>query len=284
MHIRKGQMKKTRNPYIYKNSFKQPIYCVIYSDFVSNVSNWKKSKHSHPFSEIVFVKKGRGQIFINDQKYNVKYGDVIVYNPNDIHQEVSLENEEFKVYFVALKEIGSDAPQNIIGPDKCPIASTGMLSHKFENYFADIVEEMQNKSNLNNDLPVYLAGLLVVMVKKLFYERSQDHGDLSDVCVEVKESIDRDFCSIRNIDSILSSLYASKYYFFEKYKEMFGVTPLQYLKAKKIEYAKELLRNTDMKIAEIAAMVGYENELYFSRLFTRECGISATTYRTQSRQ
>lgn len=45
-------MKKIRTSYSYKNSFKQPIYYVIYSDLVNNVSNWKKSEHSHPFSEI----------------------------------------------------------------------------------------------------------------------------------------------------------------------------------------------------------------------------------------
>lgn len=61
-------MKKIRTSYSYKNSFKQPIYYVIYSDLVNNVSNWKKSEHSHPFSEIVFVKKGRGQVVINGNR------------------------------------------------------------------------------------------------------------------------------------------------------------------------------------------------------------------------
>ncbi len=277
-------MKKIRTSYSYKNSFKQPIYYVIYSDLVNNVSNWKKSEHSHPFSEIVFVKKGRGQVVINGNRYNVKYGDVVVYNPKDVHREISLENEEFKVIFVALQEIGNGEIHKIIEGDRPPVASTNVLAHKFENYFSDIVSEMQNKSNVNTDMPIYLAGLLVLMVKKLFYGEALEQSEVADICIQVKKAIDRDYCSIRSVDSILNSLYVSKYYFYEKFKEMFGLTPLQYLKTKKIEYAKELLKNTDMKISEIASVTGYENELYFSRLFTRECGESASEFRRKHKK
>jgi AraC-like DNA-binding protein len=259
--------------------FKQPIYSIIYSGIVYNVSDWKKKKHSHLFSEILFIMKGRGQVIINDNKYNVQYGDIIVYKPNDVHQEIAYENEEFKLYFVAIKDLDKSKPTNIIDPSLPPVISTNVYALKFENYFADVVSEMQNKNNYETDLPIYYAGILVSMVKKLYQNKFIINSDLISICESIKNAIDRDFCKIRQLDDILKDLYISKYYFYEKFKELYNLTPLQYLREKKLKYSQELLRNTNLKVAEIAFMIGYENKLYFSRIFKKDFGISPTEYR-----
>jgi AraC family transcriptional regulator of arabinose operon len=259
--------------------FKQPIYLIIYSGSVYNVSDWKRNKHSHSFSEILFIKKGRGQILINENKYNVQYGDIVVYKPNDSHQELAYENEEFQLYFVAIKDLDATNPSPVIDPALPPIISTNVYALKFENYFADVIEEMQNKNNYETDLPIYYAGILVSMVRKLYQDKYIANSDLTSICKAIKEIIDRDFCKIRQLDDILKDLYISKYYFYEKFKEIYGLTPLQYLRGKKLKYSQELLGNTNLKVAEIAFMVGFENKLYFSRIFKQDIGISPTEYR-----
>lgn len=262
--------------------FKDPIYMIIYSGVVNNVGDWKEKTHSHDFSEIMFVKKGKGIIIINDKKHEVKYGDIIVYNPQDLHLELCYPNEEFKVLFVALKELGESKQRSIIETDN-QITSTGVNALRYKNYFTDIVEEMQNKTNNNTDLPIHYAGILVSLVRKIFNRKNIDYSDLASFCEDIKKTIDRDFCIIKRIDDVLMELYVSKYYFSNKFKEMYNVTPLQYLMSLKLKYSEELLKNTDLKISEIAAIIGYDNELYFSRLFKKQNAISATEYRNNAR-
>lgn len=54
---------------------------------------------------------------------------------------------------------------------------------------------------------------------------------------------------------------------------------MNFLKEIRINQAKELLKNTDWKIQEIASKVGYENEKNFMKIFKNTCGISPTEYR-----
>lgn len=46
-----------------------------------------------------------------------------------------------------------------------------------------------------------------------------------------------------------------------------------------MEKAKILLSNPQMRIADIAAMVGYEDEKYFSKVFKKQAGCSPGQYR-----
>lgn len=54
---------------------------------------------------------------------------------------------------------------------------------------------------------------------------------------------------------------------------------MQYILSKRICNAEALLQNTQYNITEIAQIVGYENPLYFSRLFKKIKGISPSEYR-----
>jgi AraC-like DNA-binding protein len=63
------------------------------------------------------------------------------------------------------------------------------------------------------------------------------------------------------------------------FKEAVGISLHKYITNLKISNSKELLQNTDMSIFEISAMVGYDDPLYFSRLFKAACGISPRNYR-----
>lgn len=64
-------------------------------------------------------------------------------------------------------------------------------------------------------------------------------------------------------------------------KQVYGVTPGEYLQKYRLEQAKLLLLKTEWPIAEIAVQVGFENTPYFSNCFTRHLGISPTKFRKQ---
>ncbi len=63
------------------------------------------------------------------------------------------------------------------------------------------------------------------------------------------------------------------------FKEYTGSNFVNYLKGIRMEEAKKLLAETDLRIMEISARVGYENEKHFMKTFKASCGVSPSEYR-----
>ena len=61
-----------------------------------------------------------------------------------------------------------------------------------------------------------------------------------------------------------------------------GMPPYRYILNRKIELAKELLRETGMSIRDVAAYLSFEDEFYFSGLFRRKVGLSPSAFRKQA--
>ncbi|MDQ8735859.1 AraC family transcriptional regulator [Paenibacillus sp. LHD-38] len=64
-------------------------------------------------------------------------------------------------------------------------------------------------------------------------------------------------------------------------KQVYGMTPIDYLSKYRLEQAKLLLLKTEWPVAQIALHVGFENVPYFSNCFTRQIGMPPTKFRKQ---
>ena len=64
---------------------------------------------------------------------------------------------------------------------------------------------------------------------------------------------------------------------------VFGKPPRKYLTSIRVKKARELLESTDYGVGEIGNIVGYDNPLYFSRIFKKQTGISPAEYRKAAR-
>lgn len=58
-----------------------------------------------------------------------------------------------------------------------------------------------------------------------------------------------------------------------------GWSPHQYLLSRRVERAKELMRNPDLTLAQVSAMVGFSDQAQFSRVFRRFTGEAPRTFR-----
>ena len=56
---------------------------------------------------------------------------------------------------------------------------------------------------------------------------------------------------------------------------------MQYIVSLRIANAQMLLETTSYSITEIGNIVGYDNPLYFSRIFRKQKGVSPSEYRKQ---
>ena len=82
--------------------------------------------------------------------------------------------------------------------------------------------------------------------------------------------------------------YATKHHmsvswFIRNFKEYTELTPIQYILSLRISNAQTLLESTTYNVTEIADIVGYDNPLYFSRIFKKQSGMSPSEFRKQLR-
>ena len=91
----------------------------------------------------------------------------------------------------------------------------------------------------------------------------------------VREHYDRPL----NVQIISQDLRISPNYLSALFKKETGIKFTEYLSNIRMEKAKSLMENPELKIYEIGHMVGYEDHNYFSRQFKKAYGVSPTTYR-----
>jgi AraC-like DNA-binding protein len=82
------------------------------------------------------------------------------------------------------------------------------------------------------------------------------------------------------IEELAAGSGASRTVLAERFNQLVGKPPIEYLTAWRIQLAAERLRSSRDPLARIAEAVGYESEAAFSRAFKREIGVSPGAWRT----
>ncbi len=86
------------------------------------------------------------------------------------------------------------------------------------------------------------------------------------------------------IETYARSRHMSINWFLRNFREIMKVTPMQFILSLRMANAQSLFENTNYSIAEIAETVGYDNPLYFSRLFRKHVGVLPSVYRKTSQR
>jgi two-component system, response regulator YesN len=83
------------------------------------------------------------------------------------------------------------------------------------------------------------------------------------------------------IKKIADHVHMNPTYFCEYFKMQTGQTILDYLTGKRLEKARDLLRDPNLKLREVSLLVGYHDVKYFSRLFKQWSGQTPSKFRDQ---
>ncbi len=82
-----------------------------------------------------------------------------------------------------------------------------------------------------------------------------------------------------SLAGIARQAFLSPHHFCTAFKQATGVSPWTYLTQTRLERAKELLRDTNQTVTEIALDVGFSDSSYFARVFKASEGISPSAFR-----
>jgi AraC-like DNA-binding protein len=97
--------------------------------------------------------------------------------------------------------------------------------------------------------------------------------------VEMKHLLDYSYAKSYSLDQLEERFGINKYRLCRDFSHYYQTPPLQYLNARRIEVAKNLLLTTDMPIHEVGTSVGIENTNHFINLFKKNTGTTPFVFK-----
>ncbi len=145
-----------------------------------------------------------------------------------------------------------------------------------------IIHQISTEFNVNDIIEVSMDYQTVFENMMLAIKRNAIcRVDLS--ASELVDLIEYDICN-NLVDNTSNTRMLEKYGYNEVYlsnlfKQQKGITPKKLLQQVRMEKAKEIIRlNPRVLLKDVAEMVGYSDQLYFSRIFKNQVGISPRDY------
>ncbi|MEF9987838.1 MAG: helix-turn-helix domain-containing protein [Christensenella sp.] len=147
-----------------------------------------------------------------------------------------------------------------------------------ENVFAlsgDYISEIQQFENIR-DLNEWLTKVLNSIMFSVF---PNSHVRLNAIVEKVRNYIEENYMKKISLNELANLAGFSVSYLSKIFKEETQKSISAYINHVRIENAKKLLRTTDISLVELAYVVGFEEQSYFTKVFKKLEGVSPGKYR-----
>lgn len=115
----------------------------------------------------------------------------------------------------------------------------------------------------------------------IIFEGKTDHGDAE---IESAQQWLRDHFAVANpVEAMITRSTVAERTFTRRFVTATGFTPIAYVQRLRIEEAKRQLERSDASVEEVSWRVGYEDPVFFRRLFKRTAGVAPGAYRRRFR-
>lgn len=252
--------------------------CGNYRMKTREIFETKRNKGRKDF-QILYISAGRAHFFIDGEEHIVTAGNIVVYFPNEPQHYRYYKEEHTAVYWVHFT--GSKVEEilehyHIVKGNHIIYSGT---SPDFQWMFGQIIQELQLcRPKYEEMLALHLYNILVLISRSLEINHKFTDAMEKDVSFAIyyfRENFNKEI----NIEEFAESKNISVGWFIRCFRQITGQTPLQYIINLRISNAQMLLETTDYSISQISESVGYENQLYFSRIFRKQTGFSPKEYR-----
>ena len=230
--------------------------------------------------QLLYIASGKAHFHINGKDEIVTAGHMVLYRPKEPQKYEYYGDEQTEVYWVHFT--GSDVTNilhsyGLTKEKKIFYCGSGL---EYQNHFRSMIQELQL---CKDDYPEMLElQLRQIFIKLHRYFNTFSKADNSHIAEEIDhatlyfaEHYNKNIC----IEDYAREHHMSTSWFIRNFKQYTGVTPMQYIVSIRIYNAEALLQNDHYNITEISNIIGYDNPLYFSRLFKKVKGLSPSEYR-----
>ena len=232
--------------------------------------------------QLIYIASGTARFHFDNEENEtlLSAGNMVLYRPKEFQKYEYLASGQSEIYWVHFT--GSDV-KNILRTygisDDMQVFYVGS-NMEFDMIFQKMISELQRcQPDYKDMVPMLFCSLLITIHRQLTQEDAIKNEYLNQAMETASQYFIDNYNTDINIEAYASSIGMSISWFIRNFKGYTGMTPMQYILSIRIENARLLLETTRYTVTEIAAIVGYENPLYFSRLFHKQTGYSPSEYR-----
>lgn len=248
--------------------------------FYEKAFNHRMSRTRHDDNLLIYCFDGKGHVKTERWSGEVAAGELVLLPSGVSHQYAADSEDPWSVYWCHFS--GTQALDYIEHMDYKETSPVVFVGHS-PVLIAQFRSALYAASNAFNTASlVYAANSLkqiLAYAAKLIDDLSTTHSgvDLDSIQTLMLQNLDKPL----TLDDLAEQANLSKYHFSKRYKQQTGYSPIQHFLKMKIDYACYLLDTSDSTVQEIAYKVGYEDGLYFSRLFKKLMGLPPRSYRLE---
>lgn len=234
--------------------------------------------------QLLYIASGKAHFYFDksEQDTVITAGHMVLYRPREPQRYVYYGEDQTEVYWV---HFTGNNVKNILRhygiTNDMRVMDTG-TSLEYAGIFKQMIQELQR---CQIHYPELLTLLILQLLIRIERQIGRDHRR-KDVYLDTEMELAMQFFNDNYNTQISVEEYAaargmSVSWFIRSFKQYTHATPMQYLVERRMANAQMLLETTGYNITEIGNLVGYDNPLYFSRVFKKQKGVSPSEYRKQ---
>ncbi len=256
---------------------------------------WEQCDPSHSFGPAArnhflfhYVISGTGTLYAENAAgssiaYTIKSGQGFMIFPHQICTYIADETLPWEYTWLEFDGLRAKEAVELAGLDK----DHPVYKSKHKDIAKNMKEEMLYIVNHKDQSSLHLIGHLYLyidfLVKSSAAAQIYKGNSLRDFYIkEAITFIEQNFQNDISVEDIAAFCNLNRSYFGKIFHENIGKSPQDFLISYRMTKAAELLKLTQLKIAEIGNAVGYTNQLHFSRAFKNVYGISPRQWRNEN--
>lgn len=235
--------------------------------------------------QLLYIASGKGYFYFkgSENATVVTKGNMVLFRPKEpqVYYYYAVDKTEvYWVHFTGWKV--EEYLDRYELPKEENVFFTG-VSPDYPWIYNQIIRELQlQRENYEDMIRLFLRHIFLT-INRYIKEGKQTKNDTINDIERAVHYFNENYSKPISIEQYASEHLMSVNWFIHNFKNVMKVPPMQYIVSLRISAAKGYLENSNKNIAEIAATVGYDNALYFSRLFRKYTGVTPTEYRKRSK-
>ncbi|MDO5417272.1 MAG: AraC family transcriptional regulator [Lachnospiraceae bacterium] len=231
------------------------------------------------------ITSGSGYLSVNGETKKLTRGQLFLLRPNVETTYWADKDDPWSYYWIQFDGLTAAAFLEKAGfPPGTFVRDSILPPDDFVQYLEKILKtpELTHASELKRIGTLYsLMGVLIESYHTQCYSQ-KTHYDYSPK-IYVAHAIDyiHHNYATATVSKLASYIGINRSYLASTFKRLVGISPQEYLLNFRMEESVRLLTEGEMPIKDIAASVGYDNPLTFSKIFKNRYGVSPQNYRKE---